>query len=387
MIRVVVVDDHEMVAESLVRLLSQQPDIEVAGVASTVEGGIATVATTHPDVAIVDYHLPDGDGTSAATRMKESDADVKVIILTGSGQPGAMFDAAMSGCDGYVEKTRALNELTGVVRSVRAGRSGFPPDVIGRLPRPDEVVAHYQPIVDLRSGAVAGFEALARWAHPERGLVGPGDFVPLAEKTGYIVQIGERMLQTSCEQVAAWARVSPADAAFVSVNLSGHELQREQTVSMIANVLEQTGLDPAHLVLEITETFLIGDVDHNIRRLHDLKALGVGIALDDFGTAYSSLGYLRRFPIDIIKMDKSFVDDVTTDPRVLPILENVVHLAESMELVTEAEGVESEEQARALRNIGFELAQGYHFSRPVSAADATALVMARSRPFAERVGQ
>jgi EAL domain-containing protein (putative c-di-GMP-specific phosphodiesterase class I) len=371
-IRVVVVDDHEMVIESLMRVLDREPDMEVVAAVGTVAEGLAAVRDLHPGVVVMDYHLPDGDGAQATRLITERWPDVRVVMLTGSGRGDAAFEAARAGCAGFLEKTKAAAELVRVVRSVSAGRSEMPAAALASLPEIDDLVVHYQPIVRVRTGAVVGYEALVRWLHPTRGLVPPLEFIRLAEQTTLIVDIGDRVRATAFRQAAEWNRLFPSEPPrFMSVNLSGREFQLPEIARRIGDQLEEAGLAPSAAMIEVTETFLVDDARENTRALEQLRELGVRIALDDFGTGYSSLGYLRRFPIDVIKLDKSFTDELPHGERGLRLVDAVGQLADAMGAVPEAEGIETEEQAAALADLGWELGQGYYFSRPVEAASLT----------------
>src|SRR6476646_1193247 len=189
-----------------------------------------------------------------------------------------------------------------------------------------EGTVHYQPTVELANGRLAGVEALVRWQHPERGLVPPLDFIPLAEQTGLIVPIGRFVLGEACRQMQAWHQSYPAAPPMtVSVNLSARELDEPGLVESVRSVLTETGLDPAFLVLEITESLLLVDLPATVGILADLRALGVRLAIDDFGTGYSSLAYLENLPVDILKIDKSFVDRIGENPAEIPGVEDPHH--------------------------------------------------------------
>jgi EAL domain-containing protein (putative c-di-GMP-specific phosphodiesterase class I) len=222
---------------------------------------------------------------------------------------------------------------------------------------------HYQPVVRLDANHPNyGVEALLRWNHPERGVVPPLQFIPLAEETGLIVPIGLWVLREACRQgVILHQRFPRSDSLTMSVNLSAKQLQTESIVSDVAEALEFSGLDPATLVLEITETVMMTDSDIAIARLNELKELGVRIALDDFGTGYSSLSYLSRFPVDILKMDRSFLsgDGEAT------LAAAIIAIGDRLGLEVVAEGIEREEQSDSLRQLGCELGQGFLFARPM----------------------
>jgi diguanylate cyclase len=234
-----------------------------------------------------------------------------------------------------------------------------------------ELVVHYQPIIDLHTGRVAGAEALVRWPRPDRGLVPPAEFIPLAEETGLVVELDRFVLRQACRQVAGW--VADAGPLLLHVNLSAHHLLRNDLAGNVAAALRDSGLPPECLALELTESVLMHDLEVAIVRLHELKRLGVGLAIDDFGTGYSSLAYLRQMPIDAVKIDKSFVDGVAGAAEESAVARAIIALATTLHLDTVAEGVERPEQATALAELGCHLAQGYHFSRPVPAADMARL--------------
>jgi diguanylate cyclase (GGDEF)-like protein/PAS domain S-box-containing protein len=228
-----------------------------------------------------------------------------------------------------------------------------------------ELRLHYQPIVALRTGDITGFEALLRWQDPERGLVAPDQFLDVAEETGLIVPIGAWVLEEACRQLAEWQRLVPGGGPWtVAVNLSGRQVARTGLANVVAGALRTSGIDPSRLCLELTESILIEATTSALAMLKSLKALGVGLAIDDFGTGYSSLSYLRRFPVDVVKVDRSFVDGLGVDGEDDAIVSAVVGLTQRLGLRAVAEGVETEQQAARLRELGCDLAQGYLFARP-----------------------
>jgi diguanylate cyclase (GGDEF)-like protein len=239
--------------------------------------------------------------------------------------------------------------------------------------RGDQFEVYYQPLVDLRTQAVSGFEALLRWNHPERGMVSPGQFIPLAEEIGVIVPIGEWVLRQACAAAASWeGRQS------VSVNLSPVQFKGHNVVASVAAALHEARLDPGRLELEITETVVLQDTEATLATLHELRNLGVSIAMDDFGTGYSSLSYLRRFPFDRIKIDQSFVREIGKQRDCGAIIRAVIALSHEFGMATTAEGVETREQLCALAQAGCSDIQGYLFSRPVRLQDIPAAL--RSMP-------
>jgi diguanylate cyclase (GGDEF)-like protein len=241
----------------------------------------------------------------------------------------------------------------------------------------DEIDVYYQPVIALDGQTLAGFEALARWHHPTRGLVPPPHFIPLAEDNGSIVPLGRHVLRTACAQARRWLEDFPSDEPrIMSVNLSGRQLEDPNIVADVAAALADSALPPSALVLEITETVLMHDTEATISRLADLKALGVRLAVDDFGTGYSSLRYLRRFPIDILKMAKPFVDGLAEvdDEEGRALARAIVDLASSLKLACIAEGIEAGSQAIMLHELGCGLGQGFHFARPMPPRDLEALI-------------
>ena len=238
-----------------------------------------------------------------------------------------------------------------------------------------QFVLYYQPTIDLASGIITGVEALVRWQHPRRGLVFPNEFIPLAEETGQIVPLGKWVIREACRQARAWHLEIPSiEPITLSVNLSPRQLRHPNIVRDVADALDDSGLAPSCLVLEITESGLMTDTAATLNRLFELKSLGVKLAIDDFGTGYSSFAYLRRFPVDTLKIDKSFVDGIATEPTASALVDAMIRIAKTLNLETIAEGVEKIEQADRLRALHCDTAQGYLYSRPIP-ADAFAALL------------
>jgi EAL domain-containing protein (putative c-di-GMP-specific phosphodiesterase class I) len=231
----------------------------------------------------------------------------------------------------------------------------------------EQLRVYYQPEVEIETGRLVGMEALVRWEHPQRGLICPVDFLSVAEETGLIVPIGRWVMLEACRQARQWQRQFAQDAALmVSVNLSGKHLQQANLIEDVQEALRISGLDPRHLVIEITETVAMAGAETTIETLRKLKALGVLLAIDDFGTGFSSLAYLKRFPVDLLKIDKSFVDGVAHNVHDTAIVEAIIALGHALDLRVIAEGVERPEQLQQLRSLGSELAQGYFFGKPLA---------------------
>ncbi len=232
--------------------------------------------------------------------------------------------------------------------------------------RHGELVLHYQPKLDLRGDRIVSAEALLRWEHTSGTLISPAEFVPIAEETGLIVPIGEWVIRQACAQAAAWQRAGLPPLK-VAVNLSAGQFVQRSLKTRIAEALRDSGLDPSKLILELTESVLVDDIDLSVDVLKQIKALGVGISIDDFGTGYSSLNYLKRLPLSELKIDRSFVGNVPRDPSDAAIINATVALAHNLDLITVAEGVENREQLDFLRGVGCDQVQGYLISRPLPA--------------------
>jgi diguanylate cyclase (GGDEF)-like protein/PAS domain S-box-containing protein len=293
------------------------------------------------------------DGDDVETLLKNADS--------------AMYHAKEAGLGGFQFYSKSMNAAA--VRRLSLETS------LRKALERDEFQLHYQPLLDILAtsaggwGRVIGAEALIRWKHPEHGLVSPADFIPLAEESGLIVPMGEWILKTACEQVQAW-HAAGYDLRHVAVNLSGRQFrQQAQLVRAIDMALRAVGLEPGRLELEITESVLMRNAEETVRSLHLLKEMGLRISVDDFGTGYSSLAYLTRFPIDTLKIDQSFVRDITSDPADAAIVGAVIAMAKSLDLSVIAEGVETRDQLVFLRDRGCRYMQGYLFSKPVPAEE------------------
>jgi len=236
-----------------------------------------------------------------------------------------------------------------------------------------EFVVYYQPKVDVNTQQVAGLESLVRWRDPERGLIPPSEFIPIAEQSGLIEQIGQWVLEETCEQSCRWQKegLPPVRA---SVNVSARQFNNRNFVSSVENILKKTGLDPAWLELEITESMLMGDIEAIALRMEDLRKIGVSLSIDDFGTGYSSLSYLSRFPITTLKIDRAFIADVQSNPQTAEIARAIIGLSHGLNLEVVAEGAEVFEQIEFLKSNGCMLVQGFFYSQALPADDFAALL-------------
>jgi EAL domain-containing protein (putative c-di-GMP-specific phosphodiesterase class I) len=248
----------------------------------------------------------------------------------------------------------------------------------------DELALHYQPTVDLATGEITGFEALVRWYHPTRGTVSPLDFIGIAETTGLIVPLGRWVLTEACRQAVEWG-AGTTRRLKMAVNVSVRQFEHGDLSAMVAEVIAATGMPVDQLCLEMTESVLLTDTDENLTQLLRLKALGVTLAMDDFGTGYSSLAYLRRFPMDTLKIDRSFVERLGGDSEDVALVQTIVRLGQSLGMETVAEGIEDVVQLEALQDMGCDFAQGFLLSRPVPAPEAGRLLSEGLAAFPVRV--
>ncbi|MES2947263.1 MAG: EAL domain-containing protein [Pseudomonadota bacterium] len=311
--------------------------------------------TTSASVGVAIY--PD-DGADSDTLRKKADM--------------AMYKAKSAGRNTYQYFDEQMN--VDAVEQLRM-RNG-----LRRALERNELVLHYQPQIDLRSGAVDGVEALIRWQHPEWGMISPARFIPVAEESGLIVPIGQWVLREACRQAALWHNTGGHKIS-VAVNLSALQFKRDDLEQSVIGALQESGLEPALLELELTESILISDTQSVLATVKRLKALGVQLSIDDFGTGYSSLSYLKRFEVDRLKIDQSFVRDLATDREDAAIVHAIIQMANSLGLTTIAEGVEDDAALARLRNYGCHMAQGYFFARPMPAQDLEAFLAASKITF------
>jgi EAL domain-containing protein (putative c-di-GMP-specific phosphodiesterase class I) len=241
----------------------------------------------------------------------------------------------------------------------------------------NQFILHYQPQADT-NGRITGVEALIRWQHPKRGMVPPAEFIPMAEETGLILTLGQWVLKTACAQIVTWMKRPETASLTIAVNVSARQFRHPDFVKQVIEILESSGANPHKLKLELTESLLLDNVESTIEKMVALKEKGVGFSLDDFGIGYSSLSYLKRLPLDQLKIDQSFVRDILTDLNDATIARTIVTLARSLGLEVMAEGVETKAQQTFLANNGCNDYQGYLFSRPLPANQVEAFILGRA---------
>ena len=345
---------------------------------------------SHGDITIVAERI--ARSLEAPFAIGGTDVRVGASIGIAFGDPGATADDLLRQADVamYAAKNGGRNRYVifeETMHQAALERLVLESDLRSALER-GELELYYQPVVHLASRRIIGAEALLRWQHPDRGMVFPGDFIPLAESTGLIVPIGRWVLAEACRQAAQWQRLFPAadrrttgahqvpdSRPFkVGVNISGAQIQHPDMIAAVHAALDLSGIQPSTLTLEITESVMLNDTDVTLARLRELKGLGLSLAVDDFGTGYSSLSYLQRFPIDVLKIDKAFVDPIGSGGQPASLTRAIVALGDALGLDMVAEGIERVEQVEGLRFLGCTNGQGYHFSRPLPATQFTALL-------------
>ena len=241
-----------------------------------------------------------------------------------------------------------------------------------------ELVLYYQPIISLENFDLTGFEALVRWQHPQRGIISPGEFIPLAEETGLIIPLGEWVMYEACKQLKDWQDTLPkAKSLTMSINVAGEQLHDPDFIDIIDRIIAQTQVNSQCLKLEMTESMLIEDTEQLIEVLGQIKTRHIQISIDDFGTGYSSLSYLPQFPIDILKIDRSFVEAMNVEQQNLEIVKTIITLAQVLNMQIIAEGIETEVQSNTLKSLKVELGQGFLFSKPLNTEQAKKMIMKR----------
>ena len=387
-------DGFKEVNDSLGHLAGDQLLVQVAERlrASVREGDMVARFGGDEFAVLVESPLDSADAEAVAQRIVDSlhepfRIDTRDIHVQASIGLAAAGVSGVTEQDGTAEGAEQLmrNADLAMYRAKSAGGSGFaaydPQMLAGLVERLEleadlrlalergELKLHYQPTVELATNQVIGFEALVRWQHPTRGLISPMDFIPIAEGTGLIVPLGRWVIAEACRQAVAWG-----GGVKMAVNVSVRQFDRCDLPAIVAEVLAETGMPAGQLCLEMTESVLMTDTEENLAALVRLKALGVTLAIDDFGTGYSSLAYLRRFPVDTLKIDRSFVERLGEQNDDAALASTIVQLGQSLGMTTVAEGIEEYGQLAALREMGCTYAQGYYFSRPVPAVEAGRLL-------------
>jgi EAL domain-containing protein (putative c-di-GMP-specific phosphodiesterase class I)/ActR/RegA family two-component response regulator len=370
--RLLIVDDDHEIQNILVEFLGRCYDCVAV---NSAEAALVALATQRFDLIMTDIAMARMSGLEMVRQIPIQAPDSVIIMISGQRNIEFAIQAMRAGAFDYITKPFELSEVAAVTRralehgkrieSARAG-SRFDErskELFAAISK-QEFVVHYQPQVEIQTGGIVGVEALVRWQHPTLGLLLPGDFIPLAERNGAILQLGESVLRAACTQARRWYDLGLNDFR-VAVNVSPQQLQQNHFPETVAELLQESGLRASKLEVEITESSFMYDDGIGIQTLTELREMGVLISIDDFGTGYSSLSYLKRLPIDSIKLDASFVKDATTDPDDEALVMAIIALAHNLRLRVIAEGIETEEQLNLLKSLHCDEGQGYFFGRPV----------------------
>ena len=400
--KILVIEDERVIRENILKLLKAE-GFDVTGASNGAQGLYAAVSNL-PDVIICDVMMPelDGYGVLAALRSNPVTATVPFIFLTGKAERSEMRQGMELGADDYLTKPFSKAELVGAIASrlkkqealaqqqhnLRSPSSELLQDAANKLEQiktslcdameREEFQVYYQPQVNVQSGKIMSAEALVRWLHPEKGLISPAEFIPAAEETGFIVQLGEWVLQTACRQMQVWQNAG-FSLQQVAVNLSPRQFHQPDLSSRIAQILAEIGLKPSSLELELTESLMVEDAPSAIATLQQLKNLGVSISIDDFGTGYSSLSYLTQYPFDTLKIDRCFISNITDGCTNAAIVKAIIEMAHTLCLEVIAEGVETEAEKDFLWRYKCDTMQGYLFSPPLPTADFEQLLLVEGK--------
>jgi EAL domain-containing protein (putative c-di-GMP-specific phosphodiesterase class I) len=397
--KILVIEDDRVIRENILKLLKAE-GFDVTG-AENGELGLNAAVSSLPDVILCDVMMPqlDGYGVLAALRSHPVTATVPFVFLTGKADRSEVRQGMELGADDYLTKPFTKAELVGAISSRLKKQAAFveqqhnlrsqsnellqeaadkldqiKTSLCDALER-EEFQVYYQPQVNVQTGKIMSAEALIRWLHPEKGLISPAEFIPDAEETGFIIQLGEWVLQTACRQMQVWQNAG-FSLQQVAVNLSPRQFHQPELSSRVAKILAEIGLAPSSLELELTESLMVEDAESAIATLQQLKDLGVSISIDDFGTGYSSLSYLTQYPFDVLKIDRCFISNITDGCTNAAIVKAIIEMAHSLCLEVIAEGVETEAEKDFLWRYECDAMQGYLFSPPVPAADFEKLLMA-----------
>ncbi|MEG4458556.1 EAL domain-containing response regulator [Microcoleus sp. N9_A1] len=397
--KILVIEDDQVIRENILKLLKAE-GFDVTGAENGALGLNAAVSSL-PDVILCDVMMPelDGYGVLVALRSHPVTATVPFVFLTGKADRSEVRQGMELGADDYLTKPFTKAELVGAISSRLKKQAAFAEQQHNLRSQNNELLqeaadkldqiktslcdalerqefqVYYQPQINVQSGKIMSAEALVRWLHPEKGLISPAGFIPEAEETGFIVQLGEWVLQTACRQMQVWQNAGFSGLR-VAVNLSPRQFHQPELSSRVAQILAEIGLEPSSLELELTESLMVEDAERAIATLQQLKNLGVSISIDDFGTGYSSLSYLTQYPFDVLKIDRCFISNITDGCTNAAIVKAIIEMAHSLCLEVIAEGVETEAEKDFLWRYECDAMQGYLFSPPVSAADFEQLLVA-----------
>ncbi|ARV61698.1 diguanylate cyclase [Nostocales cyanobacterium HT-58-2] len=400
MTKILIIEDEELVRENILDLLEAEDFDTLAAANGRI--GLQLAFSEFPDLILCDLMMPDLDGYGVLTALREKPitATIPFIFLTARSARADFRQGMDLGADDYLTKPFTRDELLSAIASRLAKQATLAKQVYTKfdaqtLSREVQMIeiylrrtleqrdfqqfqVYYQPIVDIHSGQIIAAESLLRWQHPELGSVSPAKLIPLAEATGLIVPIGEWVLKNVCKQTKLWH-----DGGFpelrIAVNLSAHQLIQPDFSQKILKFLLANNLVPGSLELELTESMIMHDINTVIVTMKEVHSFGVKIAIDDFGTGYSSLSYLKELPIDTLKIDRYFIQDITNDSQKAAITTALIQMAHNLNLDIVAEGVETEQELDFLRQYSCDAVQGFLFSQPLPVAEFENILLANKR--------
>jgi EAL domain-containing protein (putative c-di-GMP-specific phosphodiesterase class I)/FixJ family two-component response regulator len=369
--RLLIIDDEAGVRNVLHEFLT--PSYHCSS-ADSAAGALALMGCQPFDLIISDINMPQMSGLEMMSHIAETSPDSLVIMISGQRTIEVAIEAMRAGAFDYITKPfdlaevktsvdRALDHLEQTRNRSVAVRETTASQDLRHAIKLDELLVHYQPKVIIGTGEIIGVEALVRWQHPHFGMLPPSEFIPAAEESGLIVEVGNFVLRNACAQLKRWQNAG-ATSLNVAVNVSPKQFREGSLLEVVMGALNQSGLNAESLHLELTETSMIEDADCVLQVLTKLREIGVKVAIDDFGTGYSSLSYLKRLPIDFLKLDQSFVAGATTNPDDAALVMAIITLAHNLRLRVIAEGIETDDQLKFLRLLRCDEGQGYLFGRP-----------------------
>lgn len=373
--KILIIDDEKDIREILTEALENN-NFEVARAEDGVEG-IKLAFQLNPDLILCDTAMPKMNGHEVLRMLRKNPATsgTPFIFLTAKSEKTDVRQGMLSGADDYLTKPFTLHEVLAAIHIRLDRRSEIEQSTLakkipgsGRLEQAlqqSEFILHFQPQVSLKTRKVTGAEALIRWQHPEKGLLGPEHVIPLAEQTGLIISLGQWIIRTACQQLKIWHQAGFTDLR-ISVNVSTLQIEQPNFYDTIINILANAGLDPCFLEIELTESVIVKTTDLINNTILRLRSAGIFIAIDDFGIGYSSLSYLKKFSFDTLKIDRMFVQEIPKDESNVALVFAIMQPAKSFNLNVIAEGVETDAEYEFLRKNGCQEAQGYLISRPLS---------------------
>lgn len=391
---ILIIEDSETVRQILINFLEEVGHHVVS--AFNGEMGLRLSQSCQPDLILCDIMMPQMNGYEVLKQLRQhpQTAATPFVFLTAKAERPDIRQGMILGADDYLTKPFTQQELIEAVQAqlnkkAMLESAALPPPQSPSLEYQQqyqqlqaalengEFQLYYQPQIELETGQIIGAEALLRWRSPTRGFVSPGEFIPLAEKTGFILPLGDWVLRTVCAQIKAW-EAAGIDPIRIAVNLSSEQFNQSTLSDEIAEILEQSGIAPHYLEVELTESLLVQDIDATIERMKALRAISISIAIDDFGTGYASLGYLQHFPFNVLKIDRCFVENIDQNSRNAAIVNAVIQMAHDLDLDVVAEGVETTAERQFLKQHGCDSFQGYLISKPLPADEFAELLKGHS---------